>query len=169
MRHLPTDPTSTTACRSRLTSRGSTRVPGPDTTLSRRAGEEPHSSISPICETIEAEATSMKLRFSSRLFYVVFAALFAYVFAAPASAEVLKIVVDDTIQPITAEYIDRAIQDAVRSHDQALLIEINTPGGLLDSTRDIIAKILASPVPVIIYVTPSGSRAASAGFFILES
>ncbi len=57
----------------------------------------------------------------------------------------------------------------VRSHDQALLIEISTPGGLLDSTRDIIAKILASPVPVIIYVAPSGSRAASAGFFILES
>jgi membrane-bound serine protease (ClpP class) len=50
-----------------------------------------------------------------------------------------------------------------------LLIEINTPGGLLESTRDIIEKILASPVPVIIYVAPSGSRAASAGFFILES
>ena len=49
------------------------------------------------------------------------------------------------------------------------LIEINTPGGLLESTREIIEKILAAPVPVIIYVTPSGSRAASAGFFILES
>ena len=50
-----------------------------------------------------------------------------------------------------------------------MLIEINTPGGLLESTREIIEKIVASPVPVIIYVTPSGSRAASAGFFILES
>jgi membrane-bound serine protease (ClpP class) len=49
------------------------------------------------------------------------------------------------------------------------LIELNTPGGLVDSTRQIIEKIVASPVPVIIYVTPSGSRAASAGFFILES
>jgi membrane-bound serine protease (ClpP class) len=85
------------------------------------------------------------------------------------SAEVLKIVVNDAIHPITDEYIGRAIGEAARNKDQALLIEINTPGGLLDSTRDIIEKILASPVPVIIYVTPSGSRAASAGFFILES
>jgi membrane-bound serine protease (ClpP class) len=110
----------------------------------------------------------MKLPFASRAFYAVIV-LLLLAFVAPASAEVLKIVVDDTIQPITAEYIDRAIQDAVRAHDQALLIEISTPGGLLDSTRDIIEKILASPVPVIIYVAPSGSRAASAGFFILES
>ena len=85
------------------------------------------------------------------------------------SADVLKIVVNDAIHPITAEYIDRALQSAAASHDQAVLIEINTPGGLVDSTRDIIEKIIASPVPVIIYVTPSGSRAASAGFFILES
>jgi membrane-bound serine protease (ClpP class) len=85
------------------------------------------------------------------------------------SAEVLKIVVDDTIHPITDEYIGRALEEAQRDKDQAVLIEINTPGGLLDSTRDIMEKIIASPVPVIIYVTPSGSRAASAGFFILES
>jgi len=91
------------------------------------------------------------------------------VLAAPSSAEVLKIIVDDAIQPITAEYIGRALDAAQASHDQALLIEINTPGGLVDSTRDIIEKIVASQVPVIIYVTPSGSRAASAGFFILES
>jgi membrane-bound serine protease (ClpP class) len=87
----------------------------------------------------------------------------------PCSAEVLKIIVNDTIQPITDEYIGRALAEAQKHKDQALLIEINTPGGLLDSTRDIIEKILASPVPVIIYVTPSGSRSASAGFFILES
>jgi membrane-bound serine protease (ClpP class) len=95
--------------------------------------------------------------------------LLLLVFSAGASAEVLKVVLDDTIQPITAEYIDRAIQQAHRENDQAVLIEISTPGGLLDSTREIIEKILASPVPVIIYVSPSGSRAASAGFFILES
>jgi membrane-bound serine protease (ClpP class) len=86
-----------------------------------------------------------------------------------ASAEVLKIVVNDTIQPITEEYISRAIDEAQRRGDQAVLIEINTPGGLFDSTRNIIQKITGSSVPIIIYVTPSGSRAASAGFFILES
>jgi len=84
-------------------------------------------------------------------------------------AEVLKIVVNDTIQPITEEYISRAIDEARRRNAQAVLIEINTPGGLLESTRQIIEKITTSAVPVILYVTPSGSRAASAGFFILES
>jgi len=87
----------------------------------------------------------------------------------PSSAEVLKIVINDTIHPITDEYIGRALAQAQAQKAQALLIEINTPGGLADSTRDIIEKILASPVPVVIYVTPSGSRAASAGFFILEA
>lgn len=82
---------------------------------------------------------------------------------------VLKIVVDGTIHPITDEYIGRAIADAERNHDEALLIELRTPGGLVDSTRSIVEKILASRVPVIIHVAPSGSRAASAGFFLLES
>jgi len=90
-------------------------------------------------------------------------------FGLPASTQVLKIVVSDTIQPITAEYIGRALDEAAREKDKAVLIELNTPGGLLDSTHDIIEKILASPVPVIVYIEPSGRRAASAGFFILES
>ena len=85
------------------------------------------------------------------------------------SADVLRVVVNDTIQPITAEYIGRAIAEAKRNNSQAVLIELNTPGGLLDSTRDIIETIEASAVPVIVYVAPSGHRAASAGFFILES
>jgi membrane-bound serine protease (ClpP class) len=92
-----------------------------------------------------------------------------FLFAAVSSADVLKVTVNDAIQPVTAEYIGRALDLAAANHDQAVLIEINTPGGLVDSTREIIEKIIASPVPVIIYVTPSGSRAASAGFFILES
>jgi membrane-bound serine protease (ClpP class) len=86
-----------------------------------------------------------------------------------ARADVLKIVVHDTIQPISDEFIGRALDQAARDHDQAVLIELSTPGGLLDSTRSIIEKILASPVPVIVYVAPSSARAASAGFFILES
>src|ERR1035438_6878794 len=114
------------------------------------------------------KATSMKL-LVARAFYGLLAGLLLCTFSIPAGAEVLKIVLDDTIQPITAEYIGRAIQDADRNQDQAVLIEISTPGGLLDSTRDIIEKILASPVPVILYVAPSGRRAASAGFFILQS
>jgi len=86
-----------------------------------------------------------------------------------ARADVLKIVVRDTIQPISDEFIGRALEQAARDHDEAVIIELSTPGGLLDSTRSIIEKILASPVPVIVYVAPSSARAASAGFFILES
>ncbi len=110
----------------------------------------------------------MKLDLSRGIRYWCLAFLI-FILCGSSSAEVLKIVVDDTIHPITEEYIGRALDEAHQHNDQAVLIELNTPGGLLDSTREIIQKILASPVPVIIYVTPSGSRAASAGFFILES
>jgi membrane-bound serine protease (ClpP class) len=89
--------------------------------------------------------------------------------AAFAAADIVRIRVDDTIQPISDEYIERAIERARQTNADAVLIELNTPGGLADSTRSIITKILASPVPVIVYVAPTGARAASAGFFILES
>jgi membrane-bound serine protease (ClpP class) len=97
---------------------------------------------------------------------VVFALLIA---TRAASADVVKIIVDDAIHPVVTERIERAIQEATRTHADALLIELRTPGGLVSATREIIHAILSSPVPVIIYVTPSGSNAASAGFFILES
>jgi membrane-bound serine protease (ClpP class) len=84
-------------------------------------------------------------------------------------AEVLKLVVNDTIQPISEEYITRGLDKAKADKFDAVLIELRTPGGMLDSTRSIIEKILASDVPVIVYVTPSGGYAASAGFFILQS
>ena len=90
-------------------------------------------------------------------------------FSSPASAQVLKISVNDTIQPISGEYIARALDEARRRNAQAVLIEINTPGGLVSSTREIIEKISASSVPVIVYVTPTGGHAGSAGIFILES
>ncbi len=90
-------------------------------------------------------------------------------FSSLSSADVVKVVVDDMIHPITAEYIGRALNYAQQHKADAVLIELRTPGGLVDSTRAIIEKIEASPVPVIVYVFPSGSRAASAGFFILES
>lgn len=101
-----------------------------------------------------------------RRWLVVFVCLIAPLLS---SADVLKITVDDTIQPISDEFISRAIQQAKATNATALLITLRTPGGLESSTRNIIANILASPVPVIVYVSPSGSRAASAGFFILES
>jgi membrane-bound serine protease (ClpP class) len=105
----------------------------------------------------------------SRIFsFVVLIALVAAL-RVPCSAEVLKITVDDTIQPISQEYIARAIDEAHRRNAQAVLIEMNTPGGLVSSTREIIEKITASPVPVIVYVTPTGGHAGSAGIFILES
>src|SRR3984885_14321035 len=108
----------------------------------------------------------MKIISLSRILLGLAAVLFL---GSGSSAEILKIVVDDTIQPITQEYISRAIDEAERRNDQAVLIEINTPGGLVDSTRRIIEKITSSKVPVIVYVAPSGSRAGSAGIFILEA
>jgi len=103
-----------------------------------------------------------------RAFFVLATLLFlstAFSFA----ASVVKIRVDDTIQPISDEYIGRAIEQARQTNADAVLIELRTPGGLVDSTRSIIAKMLASPVPIVVYVAPSGARAASAGFFILEA
>ncbi|HVN21141.1 MAG TPA: nodulation protein NfeD [Dongiaceae bacterium] len=94
----------------------------------------------------------------------------AIAFGLPAAnAEILKITVDDTIQPISQEYISRGIDEAVRRNDKAVLIELNTPGGMVSSTREIIEKISSSPVPVIVYVRPTGGHAGSAGIFILES
>lgn len=75
----------------------------------------------------------------------------------------------DTIQPVTAAYIERGLAAAASQHADAVVLQLSTPGGLLDSTRDIVEKIEGSPVPVVVYVAPSGSRAASAGFFILEA
>lgn len=87
----------------------------------------------------------------------------------PGRADVLRLDIHDTIHPITLEYITRGIEAAKEQHADAILIRISTPGGLAESTREIIQQIVASPVPVIIYVAPSGARAASAGFFILEA
>jgi membrane-bound serine protease (ClpP class) len=89
--------------------------------------------------------------------------------AMSARASVLRITVNDMIHPISDEYIGRALADAARVHDNAVIIELSTPGGLLESTRSIVEKMTTSRVPVIVYVAPTGSRAASAGFFILEA
>lgn len=85
------------------------------------------------------------------------------------NGQVVVLHLDDTIQPISADYLKRGIERAADTHAQAILVELNTPGGLLDSTRDMVRDILASPSPVIFYVAPAGSRAGSAGFFLMEA
>jgi membrane-bound serine protease (ClpP class) len=82
---------------------------------------------------------------------------------------VLKLTLHDTIQPVTEEYIERGLRDAATRGDSAVLLSLGTPGGLLTSTRSIVAAIESSSVPVIVYISPSGSRAGSAGFFLLEA
>ncbi len=87
--------------------------------------------------------------------------------ASSADAGILRIDLDDVIHPITAEYAIQGITEAEEAGDTAVILRLSTPGGLDQSTRQIIEKILSSKVPVIVFVGPSGIRAASAGFFIL--
>lgn len=89
--------------------------------------------------------------------------------AADANSAVVELQIDGEIEPILAEYIVHGIDQANAEHASLILITMNTPGGLDTSMREIISAILRSPVPVVTYVYPTGSRAASAGFFILLS
>ena len=96
------------------------------------------------------------------------ALLLAFAVTEPAArADVLRLKLDDQITPASAEVITSAIARAEREQAAALIITLNTPGGLDTSMREIVSRIDASRVPVIIYVAPSGARAASAGFVIL--
>ena len=83
------------------------------------------------------------------------------------SGSVLQIPVDGSINPVTRDFIVRGLDEAADRGFSLVVIELDTPGGLVDSTRDIVTAILASPVPVVVFVAPSGARAASAGTFIL--
>lgn len=87
----------------------------------------------------------------------------------PVTPNILVLHLNDTIQPISEEYLERGLARAAEDRDEAVLVTLNTPGGLLDATRSMVGKILASPVPVIVYISPSGSRAGSAGFFLLQA
>lgn len=89
--------------------------------------------------------------------------------AASAGADIIRVELDDMIHPISDEFVGRALDEAAARKADAVLIELRTPGGLETSMREIVERIIKSPVPVIIWVGPSGARAASAGFFILES
>ncbi len=91
---------------------------------------------------------------------------FSFSAAAAGSEKVCFITVEGPISPTTAGYVSRAVDETASQGGQCLIIQLNTPGGLLDSMQRIVQKLLASPVPTVVYVAPTGATAASAGCFI---
>jgi membrane-bound serine protease (ClpP class) len=89
--------------------------------------------------------------------------------AAAAAPHVRVVVLDADVDPVTADWVVDEIHAAADAHDDAVVLELETPGGLLTSMRKITQAELRSPIPVIAFVAPSGARAASAGFFLLEA
>ncbi len=83
--------------------------------------------------------------------------------------KVVVINVDGTIQPASANYIHSGIEKAVKENAECLIVKLNTPGGLLKSTRVIVTDFLQSKIPIVVYVSPSGAQAASAGVFVTIS
>ncbi|MGA7677759.1 MAG: nodulation protein NfeD [Dehalococcoidia bacterium] len=112
----------------------------------------------------------VRLRFIAFLFLAILSAIaFVSSVVNADSSDIQILSVDGTIVPVVANYIDRGINRAESEGAVACIIELNTPGGLLNSTEDIVQRILNARVPVIVYVTPRGSWAASAGTFITIS
>jgi membrane-bound serine protease (ClpP class) len=97
--------------------------------------------------------------------------IFAAVYLSPllCSADILVVKTSGVVNPVMSEFLSKSIDAAVSEKAEAIVIELDTPGGLDASMRDIVKKIIASEVPVIVYVSPSGARAASAGVFITLS
>src|SRR5688572_4606705 len=83
-----------------------------------------------------------------------------------AQKKVISLQIDGSINPASAAFIHNGIEKAGKENAACLIIHLNTPGGLLKSTRVIVSDILESPVPVVVYVSPSGAHAGSAGVFI---
>jgi membrane-bound serine protease (ClpP class) len=103
---------------------------------------------------------------SKRLILIVFCAM-AILPPLSARADAARVDINGAIDPITAEFLVRSIDRAEADRAEFLLIRLNTPGGFASSMEEIISRMLASKVPVIVYVAPSGAKAASAGFFLL--
>ena len=76
------------------------------------------------------------------------------------------VTIDGTIDPISARYLSRSIGKATQDRAELVVVRLDTPGGLLSSTRDMVKAILSAEIPVAVYVSPPGARAASAGTFI---
>jgi len=92
----------------------------------------------------------------------------AWAGAVGAEAAVIRLVeFEAAITPISAQRITRAIDDAEQAGDDLVLIELDTPGGMVNSMEDIVKRMLAAEVPIVVWVGPSGAKAASAGFFVL--
>ncbi len=97
---------------------------------------------------------------------MIFGLLIGYGLASETVPPIHVLSVADVINPVSSEYITESLKAAIQQGAQALIIQLDTPGGLDKSMRLIIKEMLNSPIPVIVYVAPSGSRAASAGTFI---
>ena len=89
--------------------------------------------------------------------------------ALPAAPKAIAVDIDGMVHPVTTEIVASALDRARQEGAVLVILRLNTPGGLIDAMRETIEKIVASPVPVVTYVEPSGGRAASAGFFLLEA
>ncbi len=100
---------------------------------------------------------------------VLLVSLVAASVAAQGANRVMVIDLDTIVHPLTGEIVADGLREAESSNDSAVVLRLNTPGGMLQTTNEIVQTILASPVPVITYVSPSGGHAASAGFIILVS
>ncbi|MCI0448687.1 MAG: nodulation protein NfeD [Chlorobi bacterium] len=102
--------------------------------------------------------------------YTHFVFLFLFVVVSPLVSQTAPLVylikIDGSINPSTSDFVHKSIEEARNKNAECLVIELNTPGGLLKSTRYIVSDLLMSPVPVVVFVSPSGSQSASAGVFI---
>src|ERR1700743_2971483 len=141
-----------------------------------RAMREPLSSPPQIChpERISAQQKDLPRRsrcvdartFQPRLLTFL---LFTFLTAAATAQTVVKLTLHDTVQPVTAAYLQRGLNAAAAQHADAVLLSLGTPGGLLSSPRQLVPAIEPSPVRVTMFIEPTAARAGSAGFFLLAS
>src|SRR5665213_1098270 len=100
----------------------------------------------------------------NRWFFITIAGL-VFGAAATQAAQVGLIKIDGAIGPATANYIARALEDSAVQNDECLVVQLNTPGGLATSMNDIVQDFYAAKIPVVVYVSPEGAMAGSAGVY----